>query len=127
MAEPGTDITLTFAEAVHKDASGAAFGGHDDLAAILTLKRTGANGADIAYAAQHRRREHGGHRRPRTPTWRTGAVYVAVSGDYYDADGVRGTAAGATFTVAAPPVVPAVSLSVSPNPVPEGSRRRPSG
>ncbi len=118
-ADPGTDITLTFAEAVYKDASGAAFGGHDDLAAILTLKRTGANGADIAYAA----------RIDATNTVVTidpdadladGAVYAAVSADYHDADGVRGAAADATFTVAAPAVIPTVTLSAT-TPVDEGS------
>ena len=117
-ADAGTDITLTFAEAIRKDAGGAAFSGHDDLAAILTLKSTDAGGADIAYRAGI----------DSTNTVVTvdpvadladGAVHAAISGDWYDADGVPGTAASATFTVAAPAVMPTVSLSAT-TPVDEG-------
>ena len=118
--DAGTDITLTFAGAIQKDAGGTSFSGHSDLAAILTLKAGGAGGTDIAYTASIDGANTVVTVNP-SDDLADGAVYVAVSDDWFDADGVRGTAASATFTVAAPAVVPTVSLSASPNPVPEGS------
>ena len=98
VTDAGTDITLTFAEAVKKDGDGGDFSGHSDLSAILTLKKTDENGANIAYAA-------------RIDTGKTvitldpssdldgGAVYVAIGDGYYDAAGNQGEMATATFTV----------------------------
>ena len=101
--DAGTNITLTFAAAISKDSANTAFTGHADLSAILTLKRTdGSGGTDIGYTASI---DGAGQVITIDPAsdLADGAVYVAISTDYYDADGNRGTAASATFTVGQPP------------------------
>ena len=135
--DAGTNITLTFAEAIKADNANTDFT-DSSVDAILTLKTSDAGGTDIAFDASI-----DGTMRVITidPTsdLPVGAVYVAVSNGYYDANGNRGTAASATFTVdttsgGTPPggggggagggagTPPAVSLSASPNPmVTEGS------
>ena len=130
----GTDITLTFAESIRKDAGGTDFSGHSDLAAILTLKAGGSAGTAIAYTARLNAAGTVITLDPSSPL-ADGRVYVAVSDDYYDTGGERGGAASATFTVdttggspptgitpptGGTPLPPTVSLSVSPNPVTEG-------
>ena len=101
-ADAGTTITLTFAEAVRKDGSNADFTGHADLSAILTLARTNAGGAAIAYTASINAEKTVITIDP-TGDLADGAVYVGISSAYYDANGNAGTAASATFTVAAAP------------------------
>ena len=102
-ADAGTNITLTFTEAVRKDAANADFTGHADLSAILTLARTNASGTAIPYTASI---DAGKTVITIDPTddLADGAVYVGISGAYYDAGGNAGSAASATFTVAAPAV-----------------------
>ena len=102
-ADAGTNITLTFTEAVRKDAANADFTGHADLSAVLTLARTNASGTAIPYTASI---DAGKTVITLDPTddLADGAVYVGISGAYYDASGNAGSAASATFTVAAPAV-----------------------
>ena len=109
-AGPGTDITLTFAEALRKDAAGAELA-NTDLAAILTLKTTDASGTDIAFAASIDAAKKVITLDP-TSDLAAGDVYVAISDGYFDAHGNQGAAANATFTVdatgpAAPTFAPA--------------------
>ena len=101
VADAGTNITLTFLEAVKKDDRNAGFTGHSDLSPILTLKAGGSSGADIGYAATV---NGAGTVITIDPVndLSDGAVYVAISAGYYDANGNRGTAASATFTVDTP-------------------------
>ena len=101
VADAGTNITLTFLEAVKKDDRNAGFTGHSDLSPILTLKAGGSTGADIGYAATV---NGAGTVITIDPVndLSDGAVYVAISAGYYDANGNRGTAASATFTVDTP-------------------------
>ena len=102
VTDAGRNITLTFTEAVKKDNANADFTSHSDLSAILTLTRTNASGTAIPYAReyQHGRRRSSPSTRPATSP--TGTVYVGISSAYYDENGNAGTAASATFTVAAP-------------------------
>ena len=109
-AGPGTDITLTFAEALRKDAAGAELA-NTDLAAILTLKTTDASGTDIAFGASIDAAKKVITLDP-TSDLAAGDVYVAISNGYFDAHGNQGAAANATFTVdatgpAAPTFAPA--------------------
>ena len=101
VADAGTNITLTFLEAVRKDGANAGFTGHSDLSPILTLKAGSSTGADIGYAATV---NGAGTVITIDPVndLADGMVYVAISADYYDASGNRGTAASATFTVDTP-------------------------
>ena len=104
------DITLTFSEAVSKDASGTAFA-DADLAGILTVKSTDASGTDIAYTATI---NAGNDMITIDPTdnLADGAVYVAITDGYYDAAGNQGSAANVSFTVAAPDTTaPTVTMS----------------
>ena len=92
------NITLSFSEAIKKDASGTDFA-DADLAGILTLKSTDANGADITYAATI-----SGNTITLDPTdnLADGVVYVAITDGYYDGSGNQGSVATASFTVAVP-------------------------
>ncbi len=99
--DAGTNITLTFAEAIKKDSSNTDFSGHSDLAAILTLKQTNSGGTDIPYAATINSAKTIITINP-TSNLPEGAIYVAISNAYYDASGNRGSAASATFTVETP-------------------------
>ena len=98
VTDAGTDITLTFAEAVKKDSDGGDFSGHSDLSAVLTLKKTDENGANIAYAASINPGKTVITLNPSSDL-DGGAVYVAIGDGYYDAAGNQGSAATATFTV----------------------------
>ena len=104
----GTNITLTFGEAIRKDNANTGFTGHADLASILTLKAGSSSGADIGYAASIDSAATVITIDP-TSDLPGGAVYTAISNGYYDASGNRGTAASATFTVEStgrtPPIV----------------------
>ena len=94
----GTNITLTFGEAIRKDDANTGFTGHADLASILTLKAGSSSGADIGYVA---RIDSAATVITIDPTSDLpgGAVYAAISNGYYDENGNRGPAASATFTV----------------------------
>ena len=111
VTDAATDITLTFAEAVKKNAAGGDFSGHADLSAILTLKKTNASGDDIAYTASINAGKTVITLNPSSDL-DGGAIYVAVSDGYYDTTGNQGTMASATFTVA--PAAP-TDLKVTPN------------
>ena len=102
VTDAGTNITLTFAEAVRKDAADTDFTGHADLSAILTLARTDAGGTAIAYAASINAEMTVITIDP-TDDLADGVVYVGISTGYYDVNGNAGPAASATFTVAATP------------------------
>ena len=97
VTDAGTNITLTFEEAVWKDASGGEFG-NADLGGILTLKRTDENGADIGFSASIDAAKQVITVDP-TADLADGAVYVAISDGHFDAAGHQGAAANATFTV----------------------------
>ena len=115
VTDAGRNITLTFAEAVRKDAAGGEFG-NADLAGILTLKRTDENGADIGFSASIDAAKQVITIDP-TADLADGAVYVAISDGYFDAAGNQGAAADATFTmdtsVAAPVFAPAAGATVT--------------
>ena len=98
VTDAATDITLTFAEAVKKNAAGGDFSGHADLSAILTLKKTNASGDDIAYTASINAGKTVITLDPSSDL-DGGPIYVAVSNGYYDATGNQGTTASAMFTV----------------------------
>ncbi len=102
-----TDITLTFDEAIKKDGSGTDFA-DADLSSILTLKTTDASGTAIPYAATINGAKTIVTINPDS-SLSDGAVYVAISNDYYDADGNQGSAANATFTVDATAPAPTFS------------------
>ena len=93
-----TNITLTFAEVVKKDAQGGDFTDHSDLSSILMLKKTNSSGDDINYAASINTEKTVITLNP-SSNLDGGAVYVAVSNGYYDAVGNQGTAASVTFAV----------------------------
>ena len=94
------NITLSFSEAIKKDASGTDFA-DADLAGILTLKSTDANGADIAYSATINADATAITIDP-TDDLADGVVYAAITDGYYDGSGNQGSVATASFTVAVP-------------------------
>ena len=98
----GTNITLTFTEAVSKDADNNDFTGHADLSAVLTLARTSAVGTAIPYTASINAEKTVITIDP-TGDLADGVVHVGISGAHYDENGNAGSAASATFTVAAAP------------------------
>ena len=97
MGNAGRNITLTFSEAIHKDASGGEFD-TSGLEGILTLKAGGPSGTDIDFSAAL-----GTDKTVITidpdADLAEGAVHVAVSNAYFDQAGNQGTAASATFTL----------------------------
>ena len=97
VADPATNITLTFNEPVKKNARGSDFAS-TDLSAILTLKKTDSGGADIAYAASIDTAKKVITIDP-AANLEGGAVYVGISNAFYDAFGNQGQAASATYTV----------------------------
>ena len=97
VADPATNITLTFDEPVKKDAGGGDFT-NSNLSDILTLKKTDSGGADIAYAASIDTARKVITIDP-AASLEGGAVYVAISNAYYDAFGNQGLAASATYSV----------------------------
>ncbi len=112
--DAGTDITLTFAEAIRKDSSGADFA-DADLDSILTLKTADSSGNDIDYAATIDGANQVITIDPAS-NLPEGAIYVAITDGYWDAAGNQGSAASATFTVdstapAAPTFDPADSAT----------------
>ena len=107
VTDAGTNITLTFAEAIRKDGSGTALT-NADLAGILTLKETDDNGNAITFSAEIDSEKKVITIDP-TQDLADGAVYVAISNGYYDVAGNQGETANATFTVDATPPSPTFS------------------
>ena len=109
VSDTGTNITLTFDEAVKKDSTGSDFSGHADLSNVLTLAVGDESGTAIPFAATI---DAAGKVITLDPTnaLAEGKVYVAISDVYYDAAGNQGTAGSATFTVdTTPPAAPEFS------------------
>ena len=94
----GTDITLTFTEAIRKDNANTDFTGHADLSAVLRLRRGSSNGAAIPYTASINSAKTVITLNP-SSNLPEGGVYVAISNAYYDTHGNQGEATNATFTV----------------------------
>ena len=109
------NVTLTFAEAIHKDASGTALA-NTDLAGLLTLKKTDASGTGIPFTATIDAAKKVITLDP-SADLDDGPVYVAITDGYWDAQGNQGAAANATFTVdtsvAAPVFSPAGGTTVT--------------
>ena len=101
------DITLTFSEAVYKDASATEFG-DNDLDALIELKVKDDNGTAIDFAASINAVNTVVTVNP-SADLPDGDVYVEVGSGYYDVAGNQGSATSATFTVdtTAPTVVKA--------------------
>ena len=93
----GTDITLTFPEPIRKDNANTDFA-DADLSGVLTLKRTGATGTDIPYAATINSAKTIITVNPAADL-PEGAVHVGISDAYFNAAANQGQAASATFTV----------------------------
>ena len=98
LRDASANITLTFAEAIRKDANGTDFTTASELAAILTLKADNSSGNDITYSASIDNAKKVITIDP-TNNLSDGAVYVAISDGYYDVAGNQGLMANATFTV----------------------------
>ena len=117
VSNAATDITITFDEALRRDADGAAFTTEAHLKAILTLKTTNNSGTPIPYAASIDAAKKVITLNP-TSDLAEGPVYVAVSAEHFDAAGNKGSLRTATFTVdttapAAPEFSPAHEATVS--------------
>ena len=97
----GTNITLTFDEAIKADASATDFT-DTTIDTILTLKSGSSSGTDIDFNATiNSAKTVVTIRSHPTSDLSLGDVYVAISNGWYDGDGNQGAAANATFTVAA--------------------------
>ena len=109
------NITLSFAEAIHKDATGTALA-NTDLGSLLTLKTDDENGTAIAFTATIDAAKRVITLDPDADL-AEGPVYVAITSAYFDAAGNQGSAANATFTVdtsvAAPVFSPADGTAVT--------------
>ncbi|MYI90053.1 MAG: hypothetical protein F4082_07215, partial [Gammaproteobacteria bacterium] len=106
--DTGTDITLTFAEEIRKDAAGSELA-DADLGSILTLKQTDSSGTDITHTATINAAKTVITISPGAAL-AAGDVYVAISSAYFDTTGNQGTQASATFTVdTAGPAAPTFS------------------
>ena len=91
------NVTLTFGEAIYKDASQTALA-NTDLSNLLTLKKTDENGAAITFTATINAAKKVITIDP-SADLEDGAVYVAITDGYFDAQGNQGSAASATFRV----------------------------
>ena len=114
--DASTNITITFDEALRKDANGTALA-NEDLAAILTLKVDNDAGNAIGFAASIDSDKKVITLDP-TNDLAEGTVYVAISAEHWDAAGNKGSQRTATFTVdltapAAPTFSPASAATVS--------------
>ena len=90
-----TDITLTFAAAVKKDAGGSDFA-NSDLQGVLTLRTTDASGTNIPYAATINPAGTVITINPNAAL-PDGVVHVAISNGYFDATGNQGSAGERQF------------------------------
>ena len=101
-----TNISLTFNRPVYRDIKGTLFT-TKDLASFVVLRTEDVYGYGISFVATMSPDNATITIDPIEELY-DGDVYVAISGDYYDAEGTRGIPADATFMVAAgiiPPVV----------------------
>ena len=109
------NITLSFGEAIYKDASQTALA-DTDLGGLLTLKKTDSTGDAIGFAATIDAAKKVITINP-SADLDDGPVYVAITNGYFDGQGNQGSAANATFTVdtsvAAPVFSPAAGTTVS--------------
>ena len=104
------NITLTFSEAVYKDASGTEFGA-TDLGSLIELKVTDDNGSAIGFAATINDANTVVTVNP-DANLADGDVYVEVGSGFYDGTGNQGTSVNATFTVdTAAPTVSSASVT----------------
>ena len=101
VTDAGRNITLSFAEPIKSNASNTDFD-NTTIDAIVTLKAGSSTGSNIAFDATIDSAKRVVTIDPSSDL-SNGAVYVAVSNNWYDADGNRGDAANATFTVSDPP------------------------
>ena len=102
-----SDLTLTFNEAVYKDANGAEFGA-SDLESLIELKVTDDNGNTIGFSASINDANTIVTVNPSSDL-ADGDVYVEVGSGFYDADGNQVSSTNATFTVDT--VVPTISTA----------------
>ena len=91
------DLTLTFDEAVYKDASQGEFGA-SDLESLIELKVTDDNGNTIGFSASINDANTIVTINP-SSNLADGKVYVEVGSGFYDAAGNQGAETSATFTV----------------------------
>ena len=105
MTDNAIDISLTFNRPAYRDRNGTLFT-TNELASFVVLRTDDVYGYAIPFEAQMDDTNTVITIDP-TDSLVDGDVYVAISGDYYDADENRGVAFDATFTVdtGTPPVV----------------------
>ena len=92
-----SNVTLTFSEAVYKDASATPFD-VPDLRALIELKATDDNGAALGFGVSIDAANTVVTVNP-TGVLADGDVYVEVGSGFYDAAGLQGAATSATFEV----------------------------
>ena len=114
----GTNITITFAEAIKSNNSGTDFT-DSTIDGIVRLKVTDNSGTDITFNATIDAAMKVITIDP-SSALSDGAVYVAITNAYYDAAGNQGSAANATITVdttgvSAPTFSPANGATVADN------------
>ena len=95
-------IRLIFTEPVYSDSDATVFS-TTSARALITLKRNGPSGSDIAIASTTIDKDNRMIVASPQTNLPNGKVYIAVAGDFYDAAGNRGVAASATFTAVTPP------------------------
>ena len=105
-------LTLTFSEAIFKDATETAFA-NADLASVLTVQAVGTPNTDITYSATINADNTIITIDPDSDL-PIGQIYVAISNAYYDAAGNQGSQAGATFTITPPPDTTAPTVTIEP-------------
>ena len=108
-----SNLTLTFSEAVYKDASQGTFGA-SDLGSLIELKVTDDNGSAINFNASIDSANTVVTVNP-SADLSDGDVYVEVGSGFYDTDANQGSSANATFTVdtAAPTLLSAVAVGTT--------------
>ena len=89
VTDADTDITLTFAVPVKKDADGGDFSGAD-LSNVLTLRTTDASGTALPFTATINQARTAIADRSGVRPFRTVLVYAAISDGYHDAVGPPG-------------------------------------
>ena len=106
VTDAGTNITLTFAEAIKADDMETPTDFTDTtIDGILTLKSGSSTGSNIDFDATIDSAKKVVTINP-SADLADGDVYVAISEAWYDADGNQGNAANTTFTVSRRPAAP---------------------
>ena len=106
------NITLTFSEAVYKDASATEFDA-SDLGSLIELKVTDDNGSAINFAGSINDANTVVTVNP-DANLADGKVYVEIGNGFYDGAGNQGSSVNATFTVdTAAPTVSSATVSGS--------------